>query len=648
MRLRLLSLCALAVCLAGCDNDPTPAPFRKTRADGSTWITSVRAFPDDPRSLDPQFTYDEVSHRIVSSVYETLLQYKPFTEDFVLEPSLGSALPESVTNSDGTVDLVCRIKPGLKFADDPCFPDGRGRELTSADFVYIFQRMADPKVECPIASTLQDYLVGMREAWDAADKSGRFDYDAPFAPVQAIDRYTFKIRLRKPYPQMKYWLAFPFTAPVPREAVEYYDGRVHDGVQRDLFRFHPVGTGAFRMAEWDRGRLIRLVRNNNYAATFPTSGWPAEHVGRYAPHVGKPLPLIDEVQLLIMRESIPAWILFKQGWTDASGVGKDVFKSVVGPGGALTSEYKARGIELEKDVEVSTFYLMFNMQDPLIGANVNLRRALSLAYDAAAANQIFYNGIFVETKQLLPPGIFGYEENIENPYRPANLAKAKEFLAKAGYPNGIDPKTGRPLEIVLDSQADDSATRQLAEFEKGQFEKLGIRVKIVENIFAQMIDKQTRGTYQFLFAGWNADFPDPENYFFLFYGPNLPPRGYNQSFYKNPEFDRLYEQMMTMENTPERATIIAKMNKILIDDCVITPIFNPAVYVLMQPWAKRIVRNALVAKGNGFKYAWIDQPERAIDRENWNRKNYWPIVVTVLVLATTVWLAGRRRAAANV
>jgi ABC-type transport system substrate-binding protein len=648
MNLRLLFLCAVIACLAGCDNNPTPAPFKKSRADGSPWITSVRAFPDDPRSLDPQFTYDEVSHRIVSSVYETLLQYKPFTEKFELEPSLGAGMPETVIQADGKVDLVCHIRPGLKFADDPCFPNGKGRELTSADFVYIFQRMADPKVECPIASTLQEYLVGMKEAWDTADKLGHFDYEAPFPAVQAVDRYTFKIHLLKPYPQLKYWLAFPFTAPVPREAVEYYDGKIHDGIQRDLFRFHPVGTGAFRLAQWDRGRLIRLVRNDNYAGVYPSGGWPAEHADRYLPHSGKRLPLIDELQLLIMRESIPAWILFKQGWTDASGVGKDVFKSVVGPGGTLTPEYQARGIELEKDVEVSTFYLMFNMQDPVIGANVDLRRALSLAYDAAAANQIFYNGIFVETKQLLPPGIFGYEQNIDNPFRPADLVKAKDYLAKAGYPNGIDPKTARPLELVLDTQADDSAGRQMAEFEKNQFEKLGIHVKIVENIFAQMIDKQTRGTYQFLFAGWNADFPDPENFFFLFYGPNLPPRGYNQSFYKNPEFDRLYELMMTMENTPERAAIIARMNKILIDDCVLAPIFNPAVYVLMQPWAKRTVLNALVAKGNGSKYAWIDQPMRTIERKNLNRKNYWPIAIAFLVAAAVVGLAIRRRLAANV
>jgi hypothetical protein len=106
--------------------------------------------------------------------------------------------------------------------------------------------------------------------------------------------------------------------------------------------------------------------------------------------------------------------------------------------------------------------------------------------------------------------------------------------------------------------------------------------------------------------------------------------------------------MMTMENSPERADIVAKMNRILIDDCVVASVFNPAIYVLIQPWAKRVVRNALVAKGNGFKYSWIDAPMREIEREKLNRKDYWPLAVSGLLLATIVWLGIRRRARSNV
>lgn len=646
-RRTILGLLGVLV-LAGCDNNPNSPPYRQTRPDGSPWITTYRPFSDDPRSLDPQFTYDEISHRITASVYDTLLTYEPFREDYVLTEDLAAEMPRLETNPDGTFGYVCKIKPGVFFHDDPCFPDGKGRELTSQDFVYAFQRMSDPKVECPISATLQEFVVGMAEAWQAAEKSGSFDYDAPFSGVTAIDRTTFRINLKKPYPQIKFWMAFPFTAPVPREAVEYYDGKVHDGKQRDLFKFHPVGTGPFRLVEWDRGRLIRLVRNERYnAMTFPTGGWPADRADRYLPHAGKPLPLLDEIQLLVMRESIPAWILFKQGWTDGSGVGKDVFNSVITTGKDLSPEYRARGIELLKDVEMATWYLMFNMEDPLIGANVHLRRALSLVFDAETANQIFFNGIWLGTEQLLPPGVFGYEPDFENPWRRGGLEEAKRQLAEAGYPDGRDPKTGRPLELVLDSTADDGASRQLAEYEKSQFEKLGIHVRIQENIFAQMIDKQTRGTYQFLFAGWNGDYPDPENFFFLFYGPNIPPRGYNQSRYDNKEFNGLFEKMTVMENSSERAALIARMNEIMTGDCVIAPLWNPVRYALLQPWAKQIVINSLVSKGDGLKYAWIDAPLREVEREKLNRKNYWPLAAFVLGLAALVGWAIRWRARTN-
>jgi len=638
--LALVELCLMT----GCDNNPNPPPYRAHRADGSPWTVSYRGFPDDPRSLDPQFTYDEVSHRLTSSVYDTLLTYLPFQEDYVLTPDLAAEMPVLSKNADGTQGYVCRIKPGIFFQDDPCFPGGKGRELTSKDFVYSFQRMADPKVECPIASNLQDVLVGMADAWEKAQKIGRFDYDAPFAPVEAIDRYTFRINLAKPYPQIRYWLAFPFTAPVPREAVEYYDGKVHDGRQRDQFKFHPVGTGAWRLAQWQRGKLIRLVRNENYTAmTFPEEGWPAEHADRYLPHAGKQLPLIDEVQLLIMREAIPSWILFKQGWTDSGGVGKDVFNAVIGVDRDLTPEYRARGIELVKDVEMATFYLMFNMQDPVIGSNVKLREALSLVFDSKTANQIFRNGIWQETGQLVPPGIFGHERDFVNPWRQTDVEKARQRIAEAGYPGGIDPKTGQPLVLTLDAQADDGGARQMVEYEQQQFEKLGIRVRVEENIFAQMIDKQTRGAYQFLTAGWNADYPDAENFFFLFYGPNIPPRGYNQSRYDSPEFNRLFERMATMENTPERAGIIAEMNRQLTDDCVIAPFWNPTSFGLMQPWAKRIVINGIVAKGPGLKYIWVDAPMREIERAKLNRRPYWPIVVAVALIAGLVVAVLKRR-----
>ncbi|MEO6847517.1 MAG: ABC transporter substrate-binding protein [Chthoniobacterales bacterium] len=636
--------------LTGCDNNPHTPALRKKRADGSPWIVTYRAFPQDPRSLDPQFAYDEISHAVLSNIYDTFLTYDPLSEEYHLIPMIGAELPKYEPQPDGTVAVTCKIKPGLYFHDDACFPGGKGREITSRDFIYAFQRMSDPKVECPIASTLQDYLIGFEDAYNNAEKAGVFNYDAPFKPVEAVDRYTFRINLKKAYPQIKYWLAFWFTAPVAREAVEYYNGKIIDGIRHPLFRFHPVGTGAFSLHDWKRGELIRLVRNDNYhTLRFPAGGWNVDVNSYLAPLANSQLPTLDEVQLIIIPESIPAWILFKQGWTDSSGVGKDIFNSVITASQELTLEFEKRGVQLIKDLDLDTWYLMFNMKDPVLGGNVKLRQAMVLAFNADTYNEIFGNNILHMTDQLLPPRMFGYEASFKNPWRETNLEKARKLIAEAGYPNGVDPKTGKPLEIVLDTEAGSSTERQSAEYDRSQFEALGIRVRIEENLFTQMLEKQMKGRYQLVSAGWSADYPDPENFFALFYGPNIVPVGHNQSMYQNAEFDHLFEKMATMEDTPERADIIRRMNKILLtDDCVIGPIFNRVSYRLRQPWTPYFIKNAIVGQFGGLRYGVIDTALRKEKQAEWNRKKYWPLLTMIIIFGIVLGYGIHKRRQANV
>jgi len=188
-------------------------------------------------------------------------------------------------------------------------------------------------------------------------------------------------------------------------------------------------------------------------------------------------------------------------------------------------------------------------------------------------------------QQLLSPGIYGYQKDFKNPYA-FNLEKAKRLIAEAGYPNGIDPKTGQPLEITMDCVSNSSDERLVAEYEQRQFQQLGIRVKIIENTFARSEEKQDEGNFQLSSgSGWGADYPDPEDYFFLFTSSNFPPQGKNVGRFKNEEFDRLFDKMATMDDGPARMEIVRRMNDILIEDCPIILNFNQAYYGLVQPWA---------------------------------------------------------------
>jgi ABC-type transport system substrate-binding protein len=475
----------------------------------------------------------------------------------------------------------------------------------------------------------------MSDAFEDAKKNGGvFDYSKPLSGVEVVDHYAFRIHLKQPYPQLLYWMAMQFFSPSAREAVEYYDGAEHpDGpggkmVIRPLYRWHPVTTGPFRLASYRQGQAFRFVRNENYhTTTFPTEGWEPEMESLLRPLASAQLPLVDEIQMPILREELPIWLLTRQGYLDFSGIGKDAFNAAVSSTRELSPKYAARGMRLGKKVEPSTFWLMFNMQDPVLGPNKKLRQALSCAYDAQGWIDIFYNGTADLATQLIPPGFYGHQKGLKNPYG-FDLEKGKRLIAEAGYPNGIDPKTGQPLELAIDATASDSWHRQTVEFEQRCLEQLGVRVRVNENTFTRLQEKLDQGNFQISSSGWGADYPDPENYFFLFYSKNFPLSGQNWSRYANPEFDRMFEQMASMENSPERLELVHKMTAFLIEDCPIVLNFHKAYLVIIQPWAPRTNHNDMLEMG--LKYVVADPVLRDQKRREWNRKPMWPIGIALL------------------
>jgi ABC-type transport system substrate-binding protein len=405
-----------------------------------------------------------------------------------------------------------------------------------------------------------------------------------------------------------------------------------------------VGTGAFQLVERSKGRLIRLKRFDRYVATrFPSAGWAPEQAAQLAPKAGAALPLVDEIQLRIIREFVSQWRLFGQGYLEGTAVAKDAFKAAISSPGQLTEKYRSRGVLLYTDSDQACFYFIFNMEDKVIGGNRKLRQALSLSMDVQRMNQIFVNGLYQDAQQLLPPGVFGHQPDYRNPYKGPDLPRARQLLAEAGYPDGKDPATGRPLELSMDVTADDSASRQMALFYRQQWEQLGLRINIVENLFASQLDKLDRGNYQISQSGWNADYPDPENFFMLFHGPNVAPSGPNYARFRNEEFDRLFLRMKDMENTPERADIVRRMNEILTEECPLALLTVPVVYALNQPWAPRVSGNTML--GGGFKYADVDPVLRERCQSEWNRPAAWPVAVLVgalvVIVGGGVYLSGR-------
>ena len=611
-----------------CGNNPYPPEDRK--------LIGYSALGEDPRTLDPAQVSDTTSAEILCQIYDSLYQNAYLDRPYTVIPALAAAFPEKRIFYEevqekgkqvkkARMEYRFKLRPDVFFQDDPCFPGGRGRRLTADDVIYAIKRLADPAVQSTGYWLVAGKIKGIDAFFNRAVAAGKADYSWEIEGLKALDDQTLKVTLTEPFPAFIYVMSMPYTAPVAREAVDYYNAPGREGFSR-----HPVGTGAYRLKQWKRQHRIIMDRSPSFRKeTYPLSGAPGDREKGLLADAGKPLPFLDEVWYTIISAGQPVWLLFLQGYLDASGIPQEQFDKVVTKNLELSDRFIKKGISLEIASELSVFYLAFNLRDPLLGKNKYLRQAMSLAYDTDLYNQIFLNGRAINAQGPLPPGIFGYDPTLRNPYKTYDPARARELLAKAGYPEGIDSKTGKALELTYDIGSDSTRAREVATFDMRCFEQLGLKMKLQVNTWSQHLERSHKGTFQMFSLGWNADYPDPENFLQLLYGPNAPPNP-NGSSFANPEYDRLYEQVKIMENTPEREAVIRKMVAIVVEECPwIFNIHSPS-YVLRQAWVKNGKSHSI--SGNYRKYIRIDPEMRRAYREAENRPNVMILLYAALLL----------------
>ncbi|MDR3324170.1 MAG: ABC transporter substrate-binding protein [Zoogloeaceae bacterium] len=598
-----------------------------------------------------------------------------------------------------------RLKPGLRYQPHPAFAvDARGeplylnmsaaalrdkfsiadfphtgtRELTAADYIYQIKRLAHPRLHSPIYGMMAEKIVGLRALGEALAAAQQQNPDAPWldldtfplSGVEQVDKLTWRIRIQGRYPQFAYWLAMSFFAPLPREGDRFFSqsGMVEKNLTLDWW---PVGSGPYMLTENDPNRRMKLTRNPNFAGeTYPCEGEPEDAAAGLLDDCGLPLPLIEQVVFTREKEAIPYWNKFLQGYYDASGIASDSFDQAVrlNVGGEidLTDDMRARGIQLLTSVRATIFYMGFNMRDPVVGGNseaaAKLRQALSIAIDQEEYISIFLNGRGIPGMSPLPPGTFGFEEGEAgiNPYvydwvagkpQRKSAEEARRLLAEAGWPNGRHAKTGEPLVIHLDTTSGGMGDKAQTDWLTRQLQKIDVQLVVRATDFNRLQDKMKKGTTQLFFLGWNADYPDPENFFFLLAGneSNIKAGGENKTDYDNPAYDRLFAQMKAMDNTPERLRIIRDMNRILQHDAPWNYAFHPKTYTLTHVWLKNRKPNDVA--NNTLKYQRIDARERERLRTEWNPPERWPLLLVtallLLLVCPVVWLYRKRERAAG-
>jgi oligopeptide transport system substrate-binding protein len=570
------------------------------------------AFRAAEKGFDPAQREDRYSIGVMESIFEPLLTYDHLARPVRLVPLVVESVPEPQEN--GTL-FEFKIKPGIYFQDDPAFK-GKRRELVAKDMEYAIKRFRDPANRSPYEWLFEGKIVGLDEAKAAAEKSGKFDYDARVEGLQAVDRYKLRVRLKEADYNFIYFFAMPNVVPVAREVIEAYP---------DATNNHPVGTGPYRLKSWSPRSKIVLAKNPDYRGlrldesyADPKDEWDREVIAALR---GKTLPLIDEIEIYPIEEEQPRFLAFMNREHDVIEETPFSFLPKVLPGGKLAPELRDLGVRYFRDPQPEITYFIYNMEKgPLSGytpERVALRRALSLAYNRDAERTIIRKGQVSFAEQIAAPGIVGFDPTFRSPENEYNPARAKALLDMFGYKD-IDGDGFRETpggeRIILEYKysTGEQEKREIADNWVRSLAAVGIRATSKGTQFADLLGDRKRGNYVLAENAWVADYPDAQNFLQLLYGPNTEQS--NDARFKLKQFDELYERSLRLPDSPERNRLYREMNRLVLAYAPWRFGMHRVFSHFLYPWVKGYKKHPILF--TQFKYLDLDVAARQAAERN--------------------------------
>ena len=556
-RIKRMRACALtiAICLA-----TALFPHLSFAAPDPNKILRI-AFESADSGLDmPRSNNSLYSSWVGDTIFETLLGYDYLARPVKLVPRLASALPE--ISADGK-EMTFRLRQGVMFSPDPIFK-GKAREVTAADMVYSLKRVVDPINRSPQSSSLEGKIVGLDDLINAARKGKAFDYDTQIAGLEAVDRYTLKIRLLTPYPTLLYILATTPTGAVAREVIEGYGADIAS---------HPVGTGPYMLKDYLPRSKIVLVANPNFRGFVWdfTSNDPKD-AALIATMKGKQMPQIGRVEISIVEEEQSRWLAFDTGQFDFDMLSKSMAPTVL-DGMQLKPKYASQGILLDTYVAPEFTQTILNMRDPIIGGNskekVALRRAIAMGFLLDDEIRHLRYGQALRAEEVISPGMTGHDASYRKSYA-TDPQLANKLLDKFGYRRGADGyrtlPDGKPLTLEITGNSSNSVQAD-NELWKRSMDAIGLRTKFPVSNFGDNLKAATQCKLMMWRFGVSASIPDGIDILESYYGPNSL-QG-NVGCYQNAQFDKMFEQARLMMDSPERTKIYNQMNRLLEADTAI-------------------------------------------------------------------------------
>lgn len=516
------------------------------------------------KNLFPHNIRDAISYRIATQVYEGLVKFNP--EDLSWMPSLAESWE---VDSSKTI-YTFKLRQGVFFHDDPAFPDGKGREFTSEDVKYCFELLCTEHINNQGFSAVFKGILKGADAYYAASQGGK-QPEGGVEGIKVLDKYTIQLILNEPNSIFLYNLAKPFAFIFPKEAYKKYD--------LDM-RIKAVGTGPFIIDKIDEGNSVILKRNEKYYLKD---------------EAGNQLPYLSGIKVRFMKDKKQELLEFKKGNLDMMyRMPTDHIIEIEEEATQKKGQYGK--YDLQRTPELATHFLLF-LNTGNIFNNKNVRKAFSFAINRNYILEAILNGegYGPAIYGITPPAFAdrGYDiRNIKG--YDLNLDSARYYLRKAGYASG---KEFPQVKLQLNSDGE----RNIAvaqEVQKQLKEGLGVNIEIEVVPLAQLLENMQSGKADFARGGWLADYPNPENFLWFFYGKNVPDDPSKISYpnmmrYKNPEFDKYYEAGLKAKTQEEAFKNFMRAENIMIQDAPIIVLWYDEGYRLVQPNVKNFPNNAM-------------------------------------------------------
>ena len=480
-------------------------------------------------TIDPHLSYDYVSNFVTHQMYDTLYAFHYLKRPYQIEPLIADGMPEF---SNGGKELLIKIKKNIFY--HPIKDINHNLKVKAQDFVHSFKRLAYKHTASRAWWLAKNLFVGLDEIHTRSDSISEL-LSSPLPGILAIDDHTLKLTLKKPVPphQILNLLTMTFTAPIPIEVFTTLNNDLTDKA---------VGTGAYKLVTLDLKNTIELEAFEKYdVIRYPNVGDRFAHEQNLLVDANKKIPFIKKLIFQVDSDEKNRWEKFKKKLYSFVELPRPYTEEVLKEDGGLNTSLSKQKIQMEQSASLAFWFIEFNMQNSIVGKNINLRKAIAHSLDMRKFLWDFSHNADQKANSLYTPGIYGYRASKELSYE-FDLEKAKNFMKLAGYPNG----EGLPT-IIFDTRRESLSHVKQAEYIKDALAKIGIKVEISVNTFTQFIDKVKQNSMMMWQGGWLLDFPDAENILQLFYSKNAGNGGPNKSYYRNSQFDKMFEQMIILK-----------------------------------------------------------------------------------------------------